>query len=179
MLAVLFSFILSSAQAGELAGVKVPDTVDVGGKTLVLNGMGLREKYWFDIYVGSLYLPAKTKVAKSAIEDDVPKRIQMSFVYRNVTKQQQLDAIDEDLANDPANAAKLKAEFDKFKSYYVDMPSGAVAIYDYVPGTGTTVTVQGQNKGTIAGVDFMKALWSIYLGAHPPTENLKNGMLGN
>lgn len=179
MLSVLFAFILSSAQAGELAGVKVPDTVDVGGKSLVLNGMGLREKYWFDIYVGSLYLPAKTTSARSAIDDDVPKRIQMNFIYRNVTKAQQIEAIDEDLAHDPATAQKLKAEWDKFKGWYTDMAAGDVAVYDYVPGVGTTVTVKGQNKGTIAGADFMKALWNVYLGANPPTANLKSGMLGN
>jgi hypothetical protein len=51
-------------------------------------------------------------------------------------------------------------------------------VLDYVPGTGTTVTVKGAKKGTIAGADFMKALWSVYLGANPPTAKLKSGLLG-
>ena len=40
----------------------------------------------------------------------------------------------------------------------------------------TTVTVRGENKGTIAGTDFMKGLWSVFVGPYPPTEKLKTGM---
>jgi hypothetical protein len=180
MLAVLFSILLSSAQAGELAGVKVPDSVDIGGKTAVLNGMGVRTKYYvIKVYVGSAYLPEKTHSAKQAIDVDAPKRIQMDFIYSAVPRDKQIEAIDEDLAHDPAGAAKLKTEWDTLKSYYADMTTGDKVVYDYVPGTGVTVTVKGQKKGTIAGAEFMKALWSVYFGAHPPTEDLKSGMLGN
>ena len=47
-----------------------------------------------------------------------------------------------------------------------------------MPGTSTTVTVRGKKKGTIAGEDFMRALWAIYLGSAPPNKALKRGMLG-
>jgi hypothetical protein len=33
-------------------------------------------------------------------------------------------------------------------------------------------------KGTIAGYDFKKSLFSIWLGSKPADENLKKGMLG-
>ena len=42
--------------AGEVAGVKMADTVSVEGKTLKLNGMGLRKKVVFKVYVAGLYL---------------------------------------------------------------------------------------------------------------------------
>ncbi len=42
--------------AGEVAGVKMSDTVTVEGKTLKLNGMGLRTKVMFKVYVAGLYL---------------------------------------------------------------------------------------------------------------------------
>jgi len=79
---------LNLAQAGELAGVKVPDQVTVGGQPLALNGMGLREKIVIDVYVGSLYLPQKTSQASKAVDADVPKRIQLNFIYETVTVEQ-------------------------------------------------------------------------------------------
>ena len=49
------------ASAAELSGVFVEDEIKaLTGETLVLNGIGLREKFWVDVYVGSLYLPARS-----------------------------------------------------------------------------------------------------------------------
>jgi hypothetical protein len=48
----------------------------------------------------------------------------------------------------------------------------------YVPGTGTTLTVRGKDKLTIAGLPFAQALFSVWLGPKPPTSDLKSGMLG-
>lgn len=168
---------LAVAEAGEYAGVKVPDTVTVGGQSLVLNGMGLREKYYFDIYVGSLYLPKKSADAKAIIAADEPKRIQMSFVYSAVTKAQLMEAYHEGLAYQ-SGAAAVKDRYATLESYLSDVVAGDTIVFDYVPGTGTTVTVKGEKKGTIPGKDFMESLWTVYLGTHPPTTKLKSGMLG-
>jgi len=40
------------------------------------------------------------------------------------------------------------------------------------------VVVKGQTKGTIAGADFGKGVFSIFLGPNPPNKGLKNGLLG-
>ena len=50
--------------AGELKGVKMEDTLDIEGKKLVLNGMALRKKFIFKVYVAGLYLPEKEQDAK-------------------------------------------------------------------------------------------------------------------
>ena len=83
MLALLLSLTLS-AEAKTFAGVTMSDTTTVGGQTVTLNGMGLREKYFVDVYVGGLYLQTPTKDGTTAINADEPKRIVMHFVY-NVT----------------------------------------------------------------------------------------------
>jgi len=46
----------TAALAGELAGATLPDTLKAGEKTLKLNGLGLRKKAVFKVYVGGLYL---------------------------------------------------------------------------------------------------------------------------
>lgn len=175
---LLFLASLFSAEAKEMEGVTMPDTATVGGQSLVLNGMGLREKYFINVYVGGLYLPEKTTDAKSAIDKDVPKKMVMHFQYA-VGKDKMLEAYEEGLTN---NAAALKASqaanFQTFYGWLSDMGVNDEIVYEYVPGKGTTVTVKGAVKGTIEGVDFMKALFGIYLGPTPPTANLKSGLMG-
>lgn len=165
------------ALAASLSSVTLPDTATVGGQTVVLNGLGLREKYFIDVYVGGLYLPAKTTDASRAISDDVPKRIVMAFIYNKVTKDQLCETYYEGLAKQ-ADASALKPKYDTLCGYLQDVVSGDQVALDYVPGTGTTVTVKGSPAGTITGADFMRSLWGVYLGAAPPTEKLKRGMLG-
>jgi hypothetical protein len=167
----------SSALAGTLAGVTLPDSATVGGQTVVLNGMGLREKYFIDVYVGGLYLPSKTTDAKTAIESDQPKRIVMHFVYSDVPADKVRETFTEGFAQ-ISGASAMQDRIQKLNGYMVDLTTGDQVVLDYVPGQGTTVTVKGQAKGTIEGADFMKGLWGIYLGASPPTAKLKAGLLG-
>lgn len=176
MLALLFALVTPSP-AAELEGVTLPDTATVGGQSLVLNGMGLREKFFFNIYVGGLYLPAKTTDAKAVVAGEGPKRLVMHFVYEEVPTDKLIEAYNEGLAHD-ANAAAQNANFQKFYGWLETMKAGDTMSYDWVPGTGTTITVKGQVKGTIPDADFMKSLFNIYVGDHPPTGALKNGLLG-
>ena len=164
------------AMAGELAGVTLPDTMDVGGTSLVLNGMGLREKYFIDIYVGGLYLPARTQDAAKAINDDVPKRIVMEMTY-DLDKEKLGDTMRESISK--AESKSVAAKADTLAGWMEDVTKGDQIILEYVPGTGTSVIVKGKKKGTLEGPEMMKALWGIYLGPNPPTKALKAGLLGN
>ena len=176
--ALVFALGAEPAVAATLSGVTVSDSASVAGKDLVLNGVGARKKYMFTIYVGALYLPAKTTNAKTAIEQDVPKKLVMHFVYSGgVTKQQLVDTFNEGIAKQ-ANGAAVKPRWEQLYGMLADVGTGDEIVFDYTPGTGTVVTVKGQKKGTIAGKDFMVSLYTVYLGDNPPTAALKSGMLG-
>lgn len=176
MLALLLSLTLS-AEAKTFADVTMSDTATVGGQTVTLNGMGLREKYFVDVYVGGLYLQHPTKDANTAINADEPKRIVMHFVY-NVTKEQVVESFNESFGAQPAAAAQ-KANTDKIIEWVpATISKGQELTFEYVPGSGTSFVVNGTKMGTIAGADFMKVIWGIYLGPKPPTAALKSGMLG-
>lgn len=161
--------------AGTLAGVTLPDTLDVGGQKLVLNGLGLREKYFIDIYVGGLYLPQKTTDSAKAIQDDVPKRITMQFTY-DLSAEKLGETMRESISRSKADGVAEKA--DTLASWMEDVVPGDQVVLEYVPGQGTSVIVKGKTKGTVEGVNFMRAIFDIYLGANPPTSALKKGMLG-
>ncbi|MCA9568934.1 MAG: chalcone isomerase family protein [Myxococcales bacterium] len=177
MLMLLTTLAFPTADAAELAGVTMPDSATVAGQKLVLNGMGLREKFFIDVYVGGLYLPAKTTDAKSAIDQDVPKRIKMHFIYSEVDAGKLTGAFNDGFAAVGATESQASG-LAKLNGMMETVKAGETITLDYEPGVGTHVSVKGQEKGVIAGVDFMKALWGVYLGPSPPTTALKKGMLG-
>ena len=63
-----------SASALEVKGVKVDETAQVGGTSLVLNGAGIRTKMVFKVYVAALYLTQKQTDANAVISDTGSKR---------------------------------------------------------------------------------------------------------
>ena len=168
------------ASAGDLAGVSLPDQVQVGSRTLALNGMGLREATFLkvDVYVAGLYLETKSSDADGILRSEQAKRLVMKFV-RAVGRKDVVKAWDESFRESAGAAlSALKDRVATFDSYMSDVPSGAVMSFTYLPGSGITVEVQGVTKGVIAGADFSRALFSIWLGLSPPNPGLKDGLLG-
>ena len=160
-------------------GVKLPGTVDVAGHSLVLNGVALRKKAVFKVYVAGLYLPAKSSDADAVLAADAPRRMVMQFL-RDVGKDKMCEAWDEALANNTPNAsAQLKAEFVTLCGYMEDIKDTQQFVFTYVPGTGTEVSVAGVVKGTIAGTDFADALFKAWIGPKPgPGEGFKKNLMG-
>jgi hypothetical protein len=179
VLSVLAAIALSiPALAGELAGVTLPDSVSAGDTTLVLNGMGLRKKAIFKVYVGALYLPAKSGDAAAVIALDAPKRMVMHFL-RDVDGTAVADAWKEGFANN--SAAKLPAlqqRLDNFASLWSDVKTGDEVTMTYVPAVGLKLAIRGKEVGLIVGKDFADAVMACWLGDKPPSEDLKNGVLG-
>lgn len=177
MLIALLLSAFSPAGAGTLAGVTLPDTAEVGGQSLVLNGMGLREKFFIDVYVGGLYLPAKTGDAEAAIQQDVPKRVVMHFIYDDVPAEKMAATFYEGLEHYPQYAGE-RASLDQIVAGIPDMSTGDEIVLDYIPGTGTVLTVNGAARPAIAGKGLSDLLFSLFIGPKPATEALKEGMMG-
>ncbi|MGH8283530.1 MAG: chalcone isomerase family protein, partial [Gammaproteobacteria bacterium] len=178
ILILLAAGALLNAQAATYEGVTLPDSAIVGGKTLVLNGMGLREKFFFHIYVGGLYLPEKTTTPDAVLAEQGPYRVVMHMLY-DVSHSQFTDAwLDDIKANNKSDYASLENDAKAFAALFSDSKKGDEIFMDYVPGTGVSVSYDGTLKGTIKGDTFAKALLRVYMGPHPPTKSLQRGMLG-
>jgi hypothetical protein len=180
LLALFISF-TGSAHARDLGGVKLDDTVRMAnGAALVLNGAGIRQKYFLDIYVAGLYLEQRAATLAAIQAADKPRRIAMHFVYKEVARDKLVEAWNEGFeANlERATHAALKPRIDRFNAMFETAHAGDRVVLDYLPGTGTTVSVNGRNKGTIEGKDFNDALLTIWLGEKPVTRSLKAGLLG-
>jgi hypothetical protein len=70
------------ALAGQLEGATLADTLKAGEKTLKLNGLGLRKKAMFKVYVGGLYLESPSKDAGATLASDRAKAIRLHFLAR-------------------------------------------------------------------------------------------------
>jgi len=164
--------------AASLAGVTLPDKVQVGGTTLVLNGLGLRKKFVVKVYVAGLYLEQKSSDPGAIIKADAPKRIVMQFL-RDVSKNQMVDAFDESFNNNTPDAKKtMKADIDRLLDALEPLKESDQMVFTYLPGTGTTLAINGKEKLTIAAPAFGPVLFSVWLGPKPPTADLKKGILG-
>lgn len=164
--------------AKELAGVKLPDTLSAGDKTLTLNGLGLRKKAIFKVYVGGLYLEAPSKDPAAIVAADAAKAVRMHFL-RDLKKTQLTEGFSEGFeANAKEKAASQKAAIDKMLALVPDVKEGETMSFVYVPGKGTTLYSGEKALGTFEGKVFADAVFSIWLGPKPPSEDLKKGMLG-
>jgi hypothetical protein len=80
VLACCLGLCCAIATAAELSGVFIDDEIKTSsGETLLLNGIGLREKLWVDVYVGALYLPARSSDVAEILSRPGPWRVQLDF----------------------------------------------------------------------------------------------------
>jgi Chalcone isomerase-like len=179
-LAVLFlGAPASSAGAATLASVTLPDKVEANGQALVLNGLGLRKKFFVKVYVGALYLPAKEHDAARILAADAPRRMTMHFVY-SVNAGQMCDAWAEGLAdNTPNAAADVRQNFKSLCGWMEPIPDGHELVLTYLPAQGTVVEVNGKTKGLLPGKSTADAILATWLGPKPgPGDDFKQAVLG-
>jgi hypothetical protein len=172
-----------NAQPVEMEGQKFEPTVQVGGQNLVLNGVGLRKRAIFKVYVAGLYVPQKTSNAATILADKGARRVSLRML-RDVDADSFVSAFLDGLrANlNEAQLTALKPQVDAFTATLKaigEAKKGDVINFDTTPEGGTRVTVNGQPRGNpIPGADFSNAVLRIWLGDKPVDDGLKKGLLG-
>ncbi|MET0403560.1 MAG: chalcone isomerase family protein [Cystobacter sp.] len=177
--AVLLTAVLAlPASAKEVSGVTFADTVSVGGQTLKLNGVGLRKKLVFNVYLAGLYLQNPSTEGPQAIGSDQIKRVRM-YMLRDLDKKTISEAIvDGFKKNAKDKLPALQQRLDTLISGIPDLKKGDELLLTYVPGQGTTLESKTGQKLSVEGADFAQALFSVWLGANPVDGSVKDAMLG-
>jgi len=168
--------------AKELAGVRLADNAQVGGKTLVLNGAGIRTKFFFKIYVGALYLPQPQTSAATIVADEHEHRMALHILHE-LSSEKLFDAVKDAMEDNqtPSGMAALAAQIKQLGQIFNEVKAvkpGDVITLDYLPDSGLQIGVNGTPRGTIAGAAFNRALLQIWLGDKPIQADLKRGLLG-
>ena len=172
------------ARAAELDGVSLEDRVQVDGQRLQLNGMGLRTRYFFKVYVAGLYLPRRTGTAQAAIGAAGAKRIVL-VMRRDASAEQFCESIEGGLRanNSAAELARVRPQTEALYAMIraaANAPTGMKIVLDYAPSVGaTTLYADGKALGPpMAGEDFFRALLRIWLGDRAVQTDLKERLLG-
>ncbi len=167
------------AQAGELAGVTLANSLKINDVDASLVGMGLRKVFVIKVYVSGLYMESPTNVPAEVIEADMPKGMVVHFLYKLSAKKLKKEYRHKIEENTPERSDDLNRRIDKFIDMFTDpTQKGDEFIYTYIPGDGVTISIGGKTKGTISGDDFMKALFRVWFGEKPFDKKLKKGLLG-
>ena len=131
-------------------------------------GEGVREKTFafvgVDVYRithSMKQLPA-TKSKQAVIDMDVDKKFVLTLL-RDVDREKMQTALKDALA---LNGYTDKAKIDKWlAAMTVDLKEKTRATITYsAERKATTLALQGGGTATVEGVDFMKAVWSIWFG---------------
>ncbi len=170
---------LAGAQT-EVGDATLPNTMSIEGADLVLNGAGLREKLWIDLYAGGLYLPSKSSDAKSIINSDETMAMKLHIVSGLISSDKMINAVDDGFkASLNGDTSVLATKIEKFKGFFSDeITKDNIFDITYIKNRGTVVYKNGEEKGVIEGLEFKKALFGIWLGAKPADKDLKKDMLG-
>ncbi len=170
-----------AAAAGEersLKGVSMPVLMQLEGKKLELNGLGLRTKVVFKVYVGGLYLEKPSSDGMAIAASEQLKRMELVFL-RGVDGADVAKAIADGFANNAGEVLPaIKERIARFEKLIPDVKKGDKLAFTYRPGKGVEVEGGGKTLGTIEGKDFADALFRVWLGPKPSDEALKKGLLG-
>jgi hypothetical protein len=177
---------IPAARAVDIEGVKIDDKVVLasGVPELVLNGAGVRHKFAFiKVYIGSLYLTQRKNDNEAIFADPGPKRVSMNILSSEVTAQDLISSMNNALAvnlspHELALIEKRIRDLNTMMSTVKAINKGSVVHLDYLPDVGTRVIVDGQERITIPGEDFFRAMLHIWIGNKPVDGRLRDAMLG-
>jgi hypothetical protein len=178
-IAVLACFWLSCAVVADPVDVAMPDRVTLGTVALRLNGAGVRQKFMFDVYAAGLYVMNPSADAATLVAAQAPRRVHMQFL-RAVDRSKIVDAWRDGIAaNSPAEVhEELGGRIDAFVALFGDVDAGGEVMLDYLPGVGTRVTIDNEERGVVEGKDLNDALLRVWLGPEPVSLDLKDALLG-
>lgn len=175
---IAFLVSASAALAAEIAGVKFPEQTTVDGKTLSLNGTGLRQATIFKVkvYAAGLYVETPSTDPQAILASPGAKKISMAFL-RDVEAGKLRDAWKDGFDKNCGNACEeVQPGLAKLSSLMTDRKSGDVMEFVF-HASRVEAIINKAAPVAIDGARFSRTLLSVWLD-RPADENLKEGLLG-
>ena len=163
-----------------IGGVTIPKKIMIGKTVLELNGAGVREKFFMDMYACGIYVLQKTTNAQNIIEKDKHTAIKIHIISGLITSKKMTDAVEEGFKKSTGGKTKpIRKEIDALKKVFSKEEIQKEDIYDiiYVPSKGTVIFKNGKIQPIIKGLAFKQALFGIWLGNKPVDKDLRNDLL--
>jgi hypothetical protein len=149
----------------------------VDGRVLTLRGTALlRWMLFAKAYAGAFYLAEKADTANALGE--APRQLVLHY-FHSIPAEDLAEAteamIRKNVPPDQYNA--IKPKIDQINALYRDVDPGGRYTATYIPGTGTTLALNGEPLGTVSGKTFAKAYFAIWLGEKPIDKKFRDKLL--
>ncbi len=179
----LFLVLVSTAISQvTVIGVKLPEKLGKDKKLLTLNGAGVRNRFFMNVYVAAIYLQSKTSNPNEIINANEPMAVRLQIVSALITQDKMVESIREGFEKSTGGkTAPLKADIDKIAKVFNSSPIKVGDVFDiwYIPGEGVSASKNNKKMDfNIKGLAFKKAVFGIWLGPDPVDDPLKDKMLG-
>lgn len=172
-----------AAATVDVGGVTLEDPIQVQGTPLVLNGAGIRYKAVFKVYTAGLYLEKKAGTTNEVLSMPGRKRMTITML-RDIDSAElgKLFARGMEDNMDRSAFSRLIPGVMRMSDVFTRhkwLRTGETFVLDWVPGTGTVLTVKGEIEGEpFKEPEFFDALMRIWLGPRPADWRLKDELLG-
>ncbi len=179
--AVILGVFCTSAKAGHVKGILLPEIIAINKNKVLLNGTAVRAKWGFNVYVVALYLTEKTRDADTIMLNRDPKRIHITMLH-SVSEKRFVSTIQKNIVINFTEEERVK-----FASGLTDFMAcfhGGTSLkkystinIDYIPGKGMHVEVDGEDFEMIPGDDFYHAIMRLWIG-QPLQKSIREGLVG-
>jgi hypothetical protein len=173
-------FVSLSVSAVKVEGIVMPDTLQAGEQTLQLNGLGVRNKFIFELYVAGLYLTEKSSDAGAIIQSTDAMAIRLHIISPKVTSNKMSKATRQGFSKSTGgNVKTIATEIEQFLGGFSDkIVVGDVFEFINIPDQGVSVLKNGSEQAIITSAEFKQALFGIWLSNRPVKARLRDQMLG-
>ena len=165
-----------------VAGVRFDETTDIRGSEAQLNA-GIRYKAVFKVYAAGLYLGRKAGTMEEVLAAPGAKRMTITML-RDIDSSELGKLFSRGIEDnmDKAAFSKLIPGVMRMSQIFSDhkkLSAGESFALDWIPGTGTVVTLRGVQQGEpFKEPEFYNAMLRIWLGPAPADWKLKEALLG-
>ena len=150
-----------------------------GEHRLLLNGWGARTKLYLELYVAGLYLTKANSNPAAIAAANEPMSIRVKITSGLVSQAKLVQSLTDGFHNATnGNVASIQSEINQFRKCLNEaITKGDTFDFIYLPEHGVVINKNGTFKGVVAGIEFKKALFNIWLSDNPADEDLKQAML--
>jgi hypothetical protein len=172
----------AQVSAREIEGFRFDGSARVGGVDLVLNGVGVRKRFFIPVYVAGLYVPQRSTDPEVLLRQRGPRRMAMRFV-REVEAELFMTSLNEGMRKN-YGASQLAAWRPQIETLTTVISTMVLArradniTWDFTEEGGRIMQNSVPRVPSIPGEDFYNAVLRVWLGEQPADAELKRGLLG-